>query len=417
MVQPVSFLLVDDEQYEVLDHRGAFTTMTRGGTKVWPVDQVTLLISDLDNTDPALIEIGLVRRGRQKPATGWHRLQYTRRRVIEPLPLDELWEAVPARFRLTVESRSSHGGVLTEKSAAAVVDAVARLRPGDGDELRRLVAQSRPIRPRLQGGSLQAAVQEADAVRLALDIARIPRSELRDTRPNGELSFLEQVEALRAPEDTTIAYDSMRFLDFERIDSPSGAVVFTSGTERLTVINVNRQPLESTTGADLIYINEPMGSFVLVQYKTMRREGDPSRLVYRPDGQLAKELDRMRKIKQGADDGTPASYRLNPAIGFIKLCKPVTRLDQTRELVSGMYLPVSYYDVLAVSPQVKGPKGGVQFAYETVGRHIGNDLFVPLVRGGWIGSRGLATKRLTKLVLAGLDASRSVTVAAASVSR
>ena len=85
--------------------------MTRGGTKVWPVDQALWLFWDREIRALAVIEIGLVRRGRQKRGTGWHRLQYTRRRVIEPLPLDELWEAVPARFRLTVESRSSYGGV------------------------------------------------------------------------------------------------------------------------------------------------------------------------------------------------------------------------------------------------------------------------------------------------------------------
>jgi hypothetical protein len=155
-------------------------------------------------------------------------------------------------------------------------------------------------------------------------------------------------------------------------------------------------------------------SFVLVQYKTMRREGNPSKLVYRPDKQLEEELDRMRKIKPGADDGSPAGFRLSSATCFLKLCKPVVRLDRGRDLVSGMYLPLDYYDVLAASPDVRGPRGGVALSYDTVRRHVGNDLFVALVRGGWVGSRGATTKKLTNLVLAGLAADRSVTIAASS---
>ncbi|EHN09766.1 hypothetical protein PAI11_34080 [Patulibacter medicamentivorans] len=180
------------------------------------------------------------------------------------------------------------------------------------------------------------------------------------------------------------------------------------------MVNVNRQPLERTTGADLIYINETMPSFVLVQYKTMRREGDPPKLLYRPDAQLAAELDRMRKIAPGRDDRSPMSFRLSPGACFLKLCKPVVRLDYTQDLVSGMYLPLSYYDALANSNEVAGPRGGAVFSYDTVRRHIDNTLFVSLVRGGWVGSRGATTKRLKDLVLNGLDADRSVTVAAAS---
>jgi hypothetical protein len=71
-------------------------------------------------------------------------------------------------------------------------------------------------------------------------------------------------------------------LDFERIERPNGMVHFSRGAERLTVLNVNRRPLEQLTGADLIYHNETHDSFVLVQYKTMSREEDDgkTRLVY-----------------------------------------------------------------------------------------------------------------------------------------
>lgn len=415
MALPLSFMLLDDPgQHEALDVRNAFTDMTRAGTKVWPASQAALLVRH-DEDGTFVLEVGSVVRSHQRVATGWHRLRYTRREPFDPLPLDELVAALPPRSRNVVERRAASGGVLTNKSGAAVVAAIANLRPAAGRELKRLMGGDAPRSRRLRGEGLQSAAQEADAVRLALDIAGIPRQAMRDVRPDGQSSFLELLEEVRASEDPTIAYDGMRFLDFDRIESPSGAVQFAKGQERLTVINVNRQPLERTTGADLIYINETTPSFVLVQYKAMRREGtQPSRLVYRPDAQLAAELDRMSKIKPGQDDGSPESFRLNANSCFLKLCKPVARLDRGQGLVSGMYLPLDYYDVLAASDSVRGPRGGLVFSYETVNRHIGNDLFVALVRGGWVGSRGATTKRLTKLVLAGLTASRSVTVAAAS---
>ena len=270
----------------------------------------------------------------------------------------------------------------------------------------------------LRGEALQAAAQEADAVRLAIDIADIPRTELRGTRPDGEESFLDRLATLRAGEDPIVAYDSMRFLDFDRIDNPSGAVQFTKGSERLTVINVNRQALEHTTGADLIYVNEMLDSFVLVQYKALRPEKTPdghTRLVYRPDGQLAAELERMRHIKIGRDDDSLSGYRLDASCGFLKLCKPVARVDHDpRELVSGMYIPLDYYNRLVASDQVTGPRGGTVLSHDTVRRYLNNDLFVQLVRGAWIGSHGTTSTRLTKIVLDGLEAKRSMTIAALS---
>ena len=79
-----------------------------------------------------------------------------------------------------------------------------------------------------------------------------------------------------------------------------------------------------------------------------------------------------------------------------------------------MYLPIEYYDLLAESEIVKGPRGGIALSYDNVPRFLNNGLFVLLVRGGWIGSRGASTRRLTEIVLAGLADSHSITVAAAS---
>ena len=405
-------LLDDDDQSEALERGSSFTTMTRSGSKVWPATQAALLV-DFTQGEPAQItEVGSVIRSGQRIATGWHRLRYLRRSALDlPVQVDELLDLLPERQRLAFEERLIRGGVLPTVTARTVVDQIDRMTPYAGDALRQLMGFDPPLH--LTGRGLQAAAQEADAVRLAMDIAGVPRTELRGVRPDGSASFLERLGAVRSSEDTTIAYDGTRFIDFDRLESPSGITIFTKGREQLTVINVNRQQLEHTTGADLIYINERLESYVLVQYKTMRREReDVAKVAYRPDEQLHKELGRMRQFRSGEHDGRPASFRLNTNCCFLKLCKPVVTLDRGQDLVSGMYLPLDYYDVLAASPEVRGPRGGIVFSYDTVDRYINNDLFVSLVRGAWIGSRGATTTELEALVLSGLDAGRSVTVAA-----
>jgi len=412
---PLSFLhLEDEDQREALEMRGHFTTMTRAGTKVWPARQVSLLTT-YEEDDSQIIEIGSTSRSLRRVATGWHRLLYRREYELEPIQVDDLLEAVPSRLRNSVANRLD-GGALTMKGEDAVIEAVAKLRPDAAGTLTRLLGQETGSRPRLRDAGLQSAAQEADAVRLAVDIFGLPRGELREARPDGLSSFVDVLSDLRTQEDPAIIYDSMRYLDFDRIEHPSGVVVFSKGDERLTVINVNRQPLERTTGADLIYVNETTNSFVLVQYKTFRREGEhSSHLVYRPDAPFEAELRRMRRIKAGPKVASDVGFRLHPGCCFLKICKPVTSLGHDpRELVSGMYLPVEYYDLLAESDIVKGPRGGIALTYETVPRYLSNALFVLLVRGGWIGSRGASTRRLTKIVLAGLADSHSVTVAAAS---
>ncbi|WP_395311289.1 hypothetical protein V4U86_11220 [Mycobacterium sp. AMU20-3851] len=107
--------------------------------------------------------------------------------------------------------------------------------------------------------------------------------------------------------------------------------------------------------------------------------------MYRPDQQLHREPERMRQFKSVEYDGKPLSFRLSTASCFLKLCRPVTTLDRGQDLVSGMYLPLAYYDALATSVDVRGPKDGIALSYDTVRRYLNNDLFINLV--DWLSGR------------------------------
>ncbi len=408
--------LYREAQVEALEERGTFTTVVETGgsqTRRWTTRQGALLLEF--RPDGHLLELGTVTAESQRVATGLRRVRYQRAFVPdEPPTLEALELALESRFRRFLWDRGLEGGLLPPATAAAVIAALIEVNPDFGRAVERLLGEQPATRADLSGNALQAAAQEADAMRLAADIAKIPRSELRADTPDGERSFLERLQALRVPESTAIAYDAMRFLDFDRIDYPNGAVSFTRGGEQLVVINVNTQPLETTTGADLIYVNDRLDSVVLVQYKALKKEGTDvdDEAVYRPDERLAGQLRRLGRIPIVDSDGSPEQYRLHTGCAYIKLCSSVVALDvEPTQLVSGMYLPLDYWHTLSSSPQVDGPRGGKVFSYSTVGRHVNNELFVNLVRGAWIGTRGVASVDLTEKVSAALEDGRSVTVA------
>ena len=410
------FSLQHEAQEDALRAFETFTAVVETGgniTRRWTTRQVTILIDFKRNGH--VLEFGLVTAESQRVATGMRRIRYRRLYLPDDPPsLEALERALESRFRRFLWDRALEGGRLPPATASAVVAALVEAQADFGRALEASLAEQAPADIELAGDALQAAAQETDAVRLAADIAQIPRPLLRAERPDGQRSFLERVQALRAPESTAIAYDAMRFLDFDRIDSPSGVISFTRGQEQLVVINVNAQPLETTTGADLIYVNERLDSIVLVQYKTMKREGSTDdEAVYRPDQRLENQLERMEQIPVLDSDGSPEQYRLHPGCAYVKLCSQVTSLSgEANQLVSGMYIPADYWKALSSSPQIEGPKGGKVFSYRTVDRHISNELFVSLVRGAWIGTRGQASIDLTEEIATALSGGHSVTVAA-----
>ncbi len=57
-------------------------------------------------------------------------------------------------------------------------------------------------------------------------------------------------------------------------------------------------------------------------------------------------------------------------------------LDCGRRSCPGrVYLPLEYYDVLAASSEMAGPRGGVVLGADTIKRSVDNALFSALVRG------------------------------------
>jgi len=406
-----AFIAVDaGAQHEELDRFGTFSTVVARGEQRWGGQQAGMLFDD-----GALVEVGTLTPGRVA-ASGLRQLRYTREFDIDPaIPAEKIRDLLPESVLRHFDTALSEGGRVPARTWAATLAALEELDAGLTENLRSLL-EALTAGAGLHGDAFQVAVQERDALRSALDFAGIKRDTMKRVPATATRSIIERLGHAVTPEDPAIFHDSLSFLNAKAVSSPSGALTLTEGATTLTVVNVNRQALETTLGADLIYINETTESMVLVQYKMMS-DRLANRPVFRPssDANIAKELGRMRKIEPGKDSGTPADFRLDGHAGYLKLCSPIVKARQhdTRP-TAGMYLPLALWDAILTTPEVRGPKGGVAVGYHNVDRYLRNTQFAELVRDGWIGTRTANTRELTELVVDALDGGRSVTAAAAS---
>jgi hypothetical protein len=201
--------------------------------------------------------------------------------------------------------------------------------------------------------------------------------------------------------------------------------------DTLSMINVNRTPLEKTTGADLVYYDNTYRSHVMVQYKMMtteelkrengkkkkRTEKKEDRVYYySPNTQFYCQIERMRSLlatvsgRQTGPTGTN-DYRLDSNWFYFKLCEPYEFKPVSPDLADGIYIPLEYMELLLTSPQVQGERGGIKITYENVGRHFPNSFFMKLVEEGLIGSYPETSERIFAEVEQSLADNRSVTLA------
>lgn len=343
----------------------------------------------------------------------------------EPVETEELAQGLDETPEYVRVSRSILAAIgsrsqLTEKAADALRVTLERLRPGASSVWEELEHLAEGGLAALWTNDAEPIVAyERDAVGLALGAAGFTRSEqLRGWRGDAETPFLSGLRELRVTEDTIIDYDAGVFGDWEAISEHLvGIVQFGQGDRRLTVVNANRTDIEKNLGVDLLYYSHNYEAYVLVQYKRLRKGEETWEFRPSQDRNFEPELQRMREIAEpGEDDGDPDEHRLGENFCFVKFCKPntsATARTAKGELSGGMYLPLDYLDKLLATDRLEGPRGGVTIRYDRVRRWMTNGDFEALLRNAWVGSRGLSTEDLTKVVRRSLDAKHSIVMAAA----
>lgn len=216
-------------------------------------------------------------------------------------------------------------------------------------------------------------------------------------------------------EDAVIQEHARRIPGFELTGSDvTGRAIFEKGAERLEVITANKLPLEEVLGVDLIYYNATRQNIVMVQYKMLEaiKDDEDTDWIYRPDGQLDKEIKRMKQFSRAHPPG-PHEYRINPQVYYLRFVKRDAELGK-----GAVTMPIDHFDVLRHDPKCKGKRGGLRITYETLdGRYLRQVSFFDLIRSGYIGAYADTTASLKELVALTLQNGRAVVAAVQSYRR
>jgi hypothetical protein len=360
----------------------------------------------------------LARRGRLVASRKYHVL-FSEAIDLNAVPIADIERRIGSSLEHHfVRSSQGIGGRVPPATWAGVIRVIEELRPALAADIRHLDDLRRKAGQRLVGHAWDIVAQERDAVGMALEIFGEDRkAHLRRWLPAGEAPepFLAGLARVRLNEDQITIHDSRVFPGWRTLAPTTAFTRFVRGGEELNVFYVNRAPLETTLGVDLIYYHHGYDAFVMVQYKTMRREG--TRWIYRPLGSSHdRQLGQMRSVQSELDVRTgaiptgSAAYRLDSNAFFFKLCRPAEVKLLSTELIPGMYVPLPLWDVLFDSGSPQGPRGGARLIYGEA-RHLNNTTFASLVQDGWIGSRGTGSDYLKPIVEDSLSTDRSVVVA------
>jgi hypothetical protein len=205
----------------------------------------------------AVTHIALGRRG-SRAGTGLRRLNFEgAERLPEPLNLSKIFNILPARNKAWIKQRFAYGGLLSDKSFIAIIEAIRNLAPKSSSILERYSKTRIERVERLSSEIKTNLAYQKEAVLTALSIADISRDSIQEWTPPETipLSFLDGLPTARLREDQMVINDLMKIPGFELIENKvnvTGAAVFLSDSERLTVILANR-------GYDLRLIQDYLG--------------------------------------------------------------------------------------------------------------------------------------------------------------
>ena len=361
----------------------------------------------------------LARRGRAV-ASAKAQIVFTDFVPLPNLALGRLQAAIRVRLLPhTIRSASGYGRRVPPAIWTRLFTAIKELCPEQASELDDLDRLRQSAQQPYGGPAVSTVAWERDAVGVALDVFGAKRASIlarwSPSASQGIPPFVKGLGATTVREDSILGYDAATLPGWAQLKRyVQGIVTFAKRSEYLTVVNVNRTPLETTLGVDLIYYHHVYKSYVLVQYKRMLKESTD--FVYRPtDKSYSRELERMRAFRAAYPDSGAATavdaYRLDPSGFYFKLCpaETITPLDGT--LVEGKYYPLAYWELLTSDGALHGTRGGLRVANRATKRHFSNTLFVNLVQAGWIGTRGVSSVALTAILSEALDNGRSVILA------
>lgn len=270
--------------------------------------------------------------------------------------------------------------------------------------------------PNYTNKAKEIVAQEKDAINLVFKMFDFKESDLPAWNSDDNAApFLKGYNQVTIREDPMVNHDSQVFGDWSKVKQyAQGAMEFIKENQKITLLNVNRQPLERTLGVDLLIYHHTYKSYIFIQYKRMAKEKDV--YIYRPtDSTYKSEIERMTSFMKtlNADSGhrNMKNYRFNQDLFYFKLCPARIENPNSGRMISGMYLPLELWNLLLEDNCSNGPKGGKQLTFENTGRYFNNSQFINLAQNGWIGSRIENFEKVTDIIMSSIISDKSLTLA------
>ncbi len=405
------FYKSDEEIEEIIEYRKHFSDVI---SRDFKIPQEGIAFISFDDTSIKCI-MGYRKSGRV--ATHIDRLSFKNPIILsEPLVIEDIHDNLPVKLKSHfIRQLESHISNFSEKVEKGFLDFIQKVRPEIYDKIGQLKLRLRRQIPEYKTKSAEIIAQEKDAVDSIFKMFHFEESDIPTWSSNDSSApFLKGYNHLTVREDPMVNHDSQVFGDWSKIGQYSqGAVEFEKENQKITIMNVNRQPLEKTMGVDLLIYHHTFQSYIFIQYKRMTKEKDI--YVYRlTDSSYLSELKRMKDFKSILNTYSSESlknYRLNNELFYFKLCPARIENLNTNRMVSGMYVPLELWEILLKDNSTNGPKGGKLLSFNNTGRYFNNSQFINLSQNGWIGSKIDNVETITNIILDSVNSEKSLIIA------
>lgn len=336
--------------------------------------------------------------------------------IEEVISISDISSHISPKIKVHFQRQAdSHISVLSEKVIDELLSFFQQVYPDIYDSIIRLKQRVNSYTPNYSKKAKEIIAQEKDAVNLVFKMFNFEESDLPAWSSNDESApFLKGYSHLTIREDPMVNHDSQVFGDWSKVGQYAlGAVEFTKENQKITMMNINRQPLEKTLGVDLLIYHHTYKSYIFIQYKRMVKENDL--YIYRPlDSSYSLEIKRMHSFTNTLNSNSGqslVSYRLNRELFYFKLCPARIENYKSDRMVNGMYIPLELWDILLRDKCTDGPKGGKQLSFKNTGRYFSNSQFINLAQNGWIGSRIEDSDKITEIIMSSIKSDNSLTIA------
>lgn len=289
-----------------------------------------------------------------------------------------------------------------------LIKKIRELRPNDAESLDSLIAR-RTEQHRLLDDSNRSRYlnEQRDALGLALDIGDQDRQGILKSMNVADAenarSVLDLIDSITLPERNLLEHDCGIFKKLLGV-LPTRAINFGNARDRsVRVMVVDQTDFETALGIDLIIYQSCFNSFLLLQYKRMKKQEEGWKYAIPASSNLHEQLGRMQAFNTKVARSKPSqpslgNYRLNSGPFYFKFCEQIRHAARDDSLTPGITLAADHVHHFLGLPEARGTFGGLSIGYHNCPRYLNNTEFILLARNGWIGT-GSQSSQLMKEVL------------------